>query len=84
MLNFLKNKNPDFLVHGNGGNFGKKSAMSSFDDWIKVINFNVGIAIKINNFIPKMIKRKSGKIVHISSISAIALRGCLMQHLKPY
>ena len=48
----------------------------SNDDWIKVINFNVGIAIKINNFfIPKMIKRKSGKIVHISSISAIALRG---------
>ncbi len=76
MFNSLRDKTPDFLVHNIGGTLEKKSAMSSFDDWIKVINFNVGIAIKINNFfIPKMIKRKSGKIVHISSISAIALRG---------
>ncbi len=67
---------PDFLVHNIGGTLDKKSVFSNFDDWIKVINFNVGIAIKLNNFfIPKMIKRGSGKIVHISSISAIALRG---------
>ena len=51
MLNFLRNKTPDFLVHNIGGTLEKKSAMSSFDDWIKVINFNVGIAIKINNFL---------------------------------
>ena len=76
MLKYFKNKTPDFLVHNIGGTLEKKSAMSNFDDWIKVINFNVGIAIKINNFfIPKMIKRKKGKIVHVSSISAIALRG---------
>ena len=53
MLNFLRNKTPDFLVHNIGGTLEKKSAMSSFDDWIKVINFNIGIVIKINNFIPK-------------------------------
>ena len=75
-LKYFSNKTPDFLVHNIGGTLEKKSAMVSFEDWIKVINFNVGIAIKINNFfIPKMIKNKKGKIVHISSISAIALRG---------
>ncbi len=75
-LKYFKNKTPNFIIHNIGGTLDKKSAMSNFDDWIKVINFNVGIAIKINNFfIPKMIKKKMGKIVHISSISAIALRG---------
>jgi 3-oxoacyl-[acyl-carrier protein] reductase len=75
-LKYFKNKTPNFLVHNIGGTLNQKSALTNFDDWIKVINFNVGIAIKLNNFfIPKMIKKKVAKIVHISSISAIALRG---------
>ena len=77
LFDYFKNKPaPDFLIHNIGGTLGKKSVFSTFEDWIKVIDFNLGIAIKLNNFfIPKMLKQGSGKIVHISSISAIALRG---------
>ena len=58
-----------------GGTLDKKSAMSDYYDWQKVINFNVDFN-KLNNFfIPKMLKKTSCKIVHISSISAISLRG---------
>ena len=74
----IKNlKTPDFIVNNIGGTLDKKSAMSDYYDWQKVINFNVGISIKLNNFfIPKMLKKKTScKIVHISSISAISLRG---------
>jgi len=72
----IKNKVPDIIIHNIGGTLGVKSSLASYQDWLRVINFNVGIAIKINNkIIPLMKKRKKGKIVHISSISSRALRG---------
>jgi 3-oxoacyl-[acyl-carrier protein] reductase len=78
LYSFLKKikKCPDFIIHNIGGTLNIKSPYSSYEDWLKVINFNFGIAVKINNFFLKdMIKRKSGRIVHISSISAVSLRG---------
>ena len=72
----LKNGVPDIIIHNIGGTLEVKSPLASYRDWLRVINFNVGIAIKINNkIIPLMKKRKKGKIVHISSISSRALRG---------
>ena len=76
-LKFLKNKKcPDFVVHNIGGTLGHKSPLSDYDKWLDVINFNVGVAIKINNvLIPKMKKSGNHKIVHVSSISGDSLRG---------
>tara|TARA_Y100000590_G_C15719559_1_gene1013084 strand:- start:862 stop:1623 length:762 start_codon:yes stop_codon:yes gene_type:complete len=72
----LKNSIPDIIIHNIGGTLQVKSPLASYKDWLKVINFNVGIAMKINNkIIPHMKKRKSGKIVHVSSISSQSLRG---------
>ena len=51
-------------------------SLSTLEDWELVLRFNVGIAITINNLIiPKMIEKKYGRIVHISSISGESLRG---------
>jgi 3-oxoacyl-[acyl-carrier protein] reductase len=76
-LSFLnKHKCPDFVIHNIGGTLSQKSPMVEYNKWLDVINFNVGIAIKINNFlIPKMKKKNNHKIVHISSISGISYRG---------
>ena len=72
----LKNGVPDIIIHNVGGTLEVKSPLASYKDWLRVVNFNVGIAIKINNkIVPLMKKRKSGKIVHVSSISSRSLRG---------
>ena len=76
-LKFLKkNKCPDFIIHNIGGTLQHKSPLSEYTKWLDVINFNVGVAIKINNtLIPKMKKSGNHKIVHVSSISGDSLRG---------
>jgi len=72
---FLKkvgNINFDIIINNIGGGLGIKNIISDFNKWYKVWKFNVGIAIKINNyFIKKMKIRKSGKIIHISSTASI-------------
>ena len=61
----------DIIIHNVGGALGVKDILSSTKEWIKVWKFNVGIAINLNNYlIPKM-KKTGGKIIHVSSISAI-------------
>lgn len=65
-------KHFDIVIHNVGGGLGIKDPLSKINDWLDVWMFNVGIAIQINNMlIPRMLKRKWGRIVHISSISAI-------------
>ena len=40
-------------------------------EWMKVWAFNVGIAIEINNvFIGPLVKKKWGRVIHVSSIAA--------------
>jgi short-subunit dehydrogenase len=59
-----------FIVHCVGGGLGVKSIVSSKKEWLKVWNFNAGICIEANSvFIPKMEKKKQGKIICISSMS---------------
>jgi 3-oxoacyl-[acyl-carrier protein] reductase len=76
-LSFLKKRKcPDFVVHNIGGTLSQKHPNVEYSKWLEVINFNVGIAIKINNYlIPKMKKNNNHKIVHISSISGVTYRG---------
>lgn len=67
---------PDIIIHNVGGTLGVKSALTNYEEWLNVINFNFGIAVKINNkLIPKMKVNGWGRIVHVSSISGQSLRG---------
>ena len=61
---------PDIVIHNLGGSLNVKSPYASVDDWLKVWHFNLGIAIKLNNFLlPKLIEKKWGRILHISTLS---------------
>lgn len=60
----------DIIVHNLGGNPGITNNNSEIKDWKKLWDLNVGTAIKINNdLLPFMVKKKWGRVVHISSNS---------------
>jgi 3-oxoacyl-[acyl-carrier protein] reductase len=60
--------NPNVIVHVIGGSTGIKDALSSADDYAKVWRLNLGIALDINRaFIPAMVSKGWGRIVHLSS-----------------
>lgn len=60
---------PDIIVHNLGGSFGLP-AFSSVADWQKVWHFNIGIGHDLNcAFIPTMIEKRWGRIVHLSTLS---------------
>ena len=71
-----KHKKIDIIIHNLGGSLGIKDPFSSSSKWQKVWNMNLGYSIDINNyFIPKMIKNKWGRIVHISSAITTSFDG---------
>jgi len=73
---FSNEGNFDIVVHNVGGTLGIKDPLSSVEDWNQVWQLNVGIAIEMNALvIPPMQIQKWGRVIHISSISAEALRG---------
>lgn len=77
----IKNQTFDILIHNVGGGLGVKDPLSKVSDWNKVWYFNVGIAIEINRLVvPLMKKKKWGRIIHISSISALNA----MPKINPY
>ncbi|MCX6007150.1 MAG: SDR family oxidoreductase [Chloroflexi bacterium] len=66
----------DIVVHNVGGALGCKDPLAPVEDWQRVWAFNVGIAIELNRLlIPPMQKRRWGRVIHISSISAEAGEG---------
>ncbi len=66
----------DIVVHNVGGTLDIKDPFCSLDDWRRVYRFNFEIAIELNRMIvPGMQKRKWGRVVHISSISAMENHG---------
>ena len=61
----------EIIVHCVGGGLGVDNPLAKYTDWLKVWRFNVGIAIEINNvFIGPLVKKKWGRIIHISSLAA--------------
>ena len=67
---FGKNKAFDIIIHTIGGALGVNNPLAQINDWNEVWRFNVGVSIQINNlFIPKMLKKKWGRIIHVSSIT---------------
>lgn len=71
-----KYKKVDIIIHNLGGSIGVKDPFSSSSKWLKVWNINLGYSIDINNFfIPKMVRNKWGRVVHISSAITTSFEG---------
>jgi 3-oxoacyl-[acyl-carrier protein] reductase len=66
----------DIIVHNLGGTLDIGDPFCPLEDWQRVWRFNLEIAIELNNLlIPDMRERHWGRIVHISSISAMENHG---------
>lgn len=66
----------DIIVHNLGGTLDVTDPFCPVDDWRRVWRFNVEVAIELNRLlIPPMQARRWGRIVHISSISAMENHG---------
>ena len=62
--------NPEIIVHNLGGSMGVRDAFASSEDWVKVWQFNIGIAHDINRmFVPIMRSNNWGRVLHISTLS---------------
>ena len=71
-----KYKKVDIIIHNLGGSIGVKNPFSPSAKWLKVWNINLGYSIDINNFfIPKMVRNKWGRVVHISSAITTSFEG---------
>tara|TARA_B100000945_G_scaffold317099_1_gene319297 strand:- start:679 stop:1458 length:780 start_codon:yes stop_codon:yes gene_type:complete len=67
-----KHRNFDIVVHNVGGALGIKDPIGPMIDWEKVWRFNVGISIDMNSLlVPSMRRNGWGRIIHISSVSAM-------------
>ena len=66
----------DIVVNNVGGSLGRSNVLSDKKDWFAMLDYNLGIAMAINNqLIPKMKIKGWGRVVHVSSISGKHLRG---------
>lgn len=66
----------DIVVHNVGGSLVSRNALGTLDEWQHAWKFNAGVAIDMNNvLIQPMIDKGWGRVIHISSISAVMLRG---------
>lgn len=66
----------DIVVHNMGGTLDITDPFCTVDDWRKVWRFNVEVAVELNVLLlPAMRQRRWGRIVHISSISAMENHG---------
>lgn len=67
---------PEIVVHNLGGSLGVTNPLAQLPEWQKVWRFNLGIAIEMNAvFIPLMIEKQWGRIVHISSNATLTFQG---------
>ncbi|HEX9060659.1 MAG TPA: SDR family oxidoreductase [Clostridia bacterium] len=68
----------DILIHNIGGTFGIRDPLAPIEDYLKVWRLNFGIACELNRcFIPDMVKEHWGRVIFISSSSAVNLDGSL-------
>src|SRR2546425_2936059 len=66
----------EILAHNLGGSCGVLQTFASSEDWRKVWQFNLGIAHELNRiFIPAMVKKRWGRIVHLSTLSTLTYNG---------
>lgn len=66
----------DIIVNNLGGTCDIVNPFCGLEEWRKVFRLNFEVAIELNNMIiPAMIENKWGRIIHISSISAMENHG---------
>lgn len=66
----------DVIVHNVGGSLVSRNYLGGAEEWEYALKFNATAAIDMNSIlIPPMVERKYGRVIHISSISAVMLRG---------
>lgn len=66
----------DIVVHNLGGTLDIKDPFCSLEDWRRVYRFNFEVAVELNTMVvPGMQSRGWGRVVHISSISAMENHG---------
>lgn len=66
----------DVVVHNVGGSLVSRNYLGTAKEWEYALKFNALAAIDMNSvLIPPMVERGSGHVIHISSISAVMLRG---------
>ena len=64
------------VVHNLGGTMGVADNLPSAEEAARVWRFNAGIALDINRLVvPDMTERKWGRLIHLSSDSAVTARG---------
>jgi 3-oxoacyl-[acyl-carrier protein] reductase len=69
-------RQPAIIVNNVGGTMDINDPLCASDDFLKIMKFNLGIAMDINRMmIPDMLEKKWGRICHISSISALENQG---------
>ncbi|MGE5417987.1 MAG: SDR family NAD(P)-dependent oxidoreductase [Acidobacteriota bacterium] len=69
---------PDIIVHNLGGTLGIREPLGNSSDYQQVWQFNLGIAIDLNKlFLPAMVEKGWGRIVHVSSLSAVMVDSSL-------
>lgn len=78
IINFLNKKklNPDIVINNVGGNLGITDPLASSKYYSDVFHLNLNVAIDLNKHVlKKMIKKKWGRIINVSSISALENQG---------
>jgi len=66
----------EIAVHNLGGTLGITDPFCPAEDWRKVWRLNIEVAIELNLLLlPEMRQRRWGRIVHVSSISAMENHG---------
>ena len=67
---------PGIVVHNLGGTLGITDPFCSLQDWRRMYRFNFEVAVELNiALIPPMVKKKWGRVVHISSLPVWKIRG---------
>ncbi len=66
----------DVVIHNVGGSLISRNHLAGAEDWNYALKFNAVASIDMNSIlIPPMVQRGFGRVIHISSISAVMLRG---------
>lgn len=67
---------PEILVNNLGGTLEVRDPFCGISDWRRVWRINMEVALELNNLVlPAMMKKKWGRIVNITSISALENQG---------
>ncbi|HIA66718.1 TPA: SDR family oxidoreductase [Candidatus Poribacteria bacterium] len=68
--------NFDVIMHVAGGGLGLRDPLLTLEDFRKLYELNVGIAVGINRLIiPRMIEKGYGNVVHVCSIASTEATG---------